>query len=183
MIVRRSIIFWKIEKKPYPLRRNRIAAVAHSVILYRKLTFVHKYVKKIFAVFVGRQKWILHVSGYLIFYGVGGDTAGAETVSEARSDGISHQSSPFGRVFFRKNDTDKSKIDIPRRLMQIIFRKKIDGLPWDINNERTNDPSMIWLRTKPMIRGAGSYSNFLIKYPTIPKMIMMKTSTILLLIV
>ena len=37
--------------------------------------------------------------------------------------------------------------------MQIGFRKKIKGLPRDINKERTNAPSMIGLRTKPMMRG------------------------------
>ncbi len=57
---------WKIFKPRS--KEVHIMPVAHSVILCRKLTLVRTYVKKFFGffwVFVGRQKRILHVSGFL----------------------------------------------------------------------------------------------------------------------
>lgn len=59
--------------------------------------------------------------------------------------------------------------------------KKIKKLPSDIINDWRNAFSNKGPRIKASIKGAASYSNFLIKYPTIPNIFITMMSVMLLL--
>ena len=58
------------------------------------------------------------------------------------------------------------------RIQEMGLVKKMRKLPFDMSKERVKEPSTISLMIKPMIKGAPSYLNFLIKKPRIPKMSM-----------
>lgn len=59
--------------------------------------------------------------------------------------------------------------------------KKIEKLPFERVRDCRRFDSNIGPRTKARMSGAGSYSNFLKRYPTIPKINMTRTSKILFL--
>ena len=59
--------------------------------------------------------------------------------------------------------------------------KKIRKLPLERMSDWRRFSSSSGPRTKARIRGAASYSNFLKRYPTMPKMTMTRTSNPLLL--
>jgi hypothetical protein len=75
------------------------------------------------------------------------------------------------------------KIIIERIIIaiEIGLEKKIRRLPFESSKDWRRFNSSIGPRMKARIRGAPSYLDFLKRYPTIPKMIMTKTSKMLLL--
>ncbi len=54
--------------------------------------------------------------------------------------------------------------------------RKIINPPWDIVRDWRTDLSKSGVKINAKTNGTGSYSNFLMRYPITPKMIMMITS-------
>ena len=67
------------------------------------------------------------------------------------------------------------------QIADIGLSKKMEKLPPDIDNDWRKAFSINFPKTKANTKGAGSYSNFLNRYPKIPKKSMRMISKMLLL--
>ena len=72
-------------------------------------------------------------------------------------------------------------IAILMKIAEIGRAKKMRKLPLERRSDWRRFVSTIGPRTKARIKGAGSYSNFLKRYPNSPKIIMTSTSKVLFL--
>ena len=82
--------------------------------------------------------------------------------------------SSFGRddLFFRSHGIRgeiNKKIDIAKTETEIGLLKKIVGSPFSMSKDRRRVVSIIGPKTRAKTKGAPSYSNFLKRYPMIPK--------------
>jgi len=84
-------------------------------------------------------------------------------------------------LLFRTRGETRSKSEMVIKVADKGRTKKIPKLPFEMIRDCRNALSNIGPNIKANIKGAPSYLNFLKRYPTNPKKIMVKTSNRLLL--
>jgi hypothetical protein len=81
--------------------------------------------------------------------------------------------------FLKKTDDNNTNRDTNREIAEMGRVTNTIKLPVEIRRDWRRAFSSMGPRIKAMIRGAGSYPNFLKRYPIIPKRIITTTSKVL----